>query len=661
MLRTSLIQALLGRASRTSEMTADESAAGNHRIGASPPPPTHRHWKGNGSGPVRHGRFAATRLIRLVTIVIGLCLPVLASAQASLDWVQPTRGVSIALDAADNVYTVDYEQALGAEMTLTKRNASGQLLWTASYDQTSSTAWERASWVATDSANNAIVCGTLMSGYSNPVEAASIVMKFGPSGQLAWRRLYESSFDGSSVKKCLVDGSDNVYVLGMGSGPNGRVTKVKKFAPDGTALWSFFDPAGIGAALNFKFTPDGNLLITGKAIFGSYLGYAKVDLNGQLIWALPGVASLTAGDSAGDQFGNTYLVHGQYVVTNPGTVIKKLAPTGAQLWERVYSLSGFRIEVGSDHQAVVSGFPNSGSPGAAFIKVDTNGELLWANLDADGPLGLLAHAQMLLDTENNAYLAAGTMSEMAVSKVNSNGTSGWTQTISFGYAQAIALGRTDDSVYVVGGTTARLLQAAPSVPTQPTVLTYFALTPTSAYLGWSDNSSNETGFIVERCTGTAPFCDATPGAWVARTTTGANISTFNDTSLAPATAYSWRVSAFNSAGRSAYSNTLSLTTPGDPAPPAAPTGLTAQARRVKNKAEVRLAWVDNATTETGYVIERCSGSGCTSFARVASRPANSTGYTDAAVARGTTYRYRVMATATAGNSGYSNIATVTTP
>jgi len=55
----------------------------------------------------------------LVTIVIGLCLPVLASAQASLDWVQPTRGVSIALDAADNVYTVDYEQALGAEMTLT--------------------------------------------------------------------------------------------------------------------------------------------------------------------------------------------------------------------------------------------------------------------------------------------------------------------------------------------------------------------------------------------------------------------------------------------------------------------------------------------------------------------------------------------------------------
>jgi len=60
-------------------------------------------------------------------------------------------------------------------------------------------------------------------------------------------------------------------------------------------------------------------------------------------------------------------------------------------------------------------------------------------------------------------------------------------------------------------------------------------------------------------------------------------------------------------------------------------------------------------------VERCTRSGCTSFAPLASLPARSTAYTDAAVARATTYRYRVMATATAGNSGYSNIAVVTTP
>ena len=114
-----------------------------------------------------------------------------------------------------------------------------------------------------------------MSGYSNPVEAASIAMKFDPDGNLLWRRVYESSFDGSSVKKCLVDANNNVYVLGMGSGPAGRVTKVKKFDPDGTALWSYFDSAGIGAALNFKLAPDDQLLITGKSIYGSILGFPR--------------------------------------------------------------------------------------------------------------------------------------------------------------------------------------------------------------------------------------------------------------------------------------------------------------------------------------------------------------------------------------------------
>jgi hypothetical protein len=565
------------------------------------------------------------------------------------------------VDAVDNVYTVDYEQALGAEMTLTKRDAHGRLVWTARFDQQSSTAWERASWVAADSAGNAIVCGTLMSGYSNPVEAASIVMKFSPAGQMAWRRVYESGFDGSSVKKCLVDAGDNVYVLGMGSGPAGRVTKVKKFAPDGAPLWSFFDSAGIGAALNFKLTPDENILITGRSITGSYMGYAKIGLDGRSIWARPGVASLTAGDSAGDAFGNTYLVHGQYVAGNPGTVIKKLDPSGAQMWERIYGLAGFRVEVGSDHQPVVSGFPSAGSVGAAFIKVDANGALIWSNLDADGPLGLLAHAHMRLDADDNAYLAAGTMSEMAVCKVNRDGTSGWTRTIAFGYAQAIALANTDSGVYVVGGTTARLGQGASTIPTQPTVLTYFDLTSTSAYLGWSDNSSNESGFTLDRCTGTAVFCAANPGAWAVRATTGVNVSTFNDTGLAPATTYNWRVSAFNASGSSPYSNTLSLTTPAAPVAPAAPTGLTAQARRVRSRAEVRVAWVDNATTETGYVIERCSGSACTNFAALATLPANSVRYTDAAVSRNTTYRYRVMATGSAANSQYSNIANVTTP
>lgn len=398
------------------------------------------------------------RWVRSSIAVLGFVATPWAHAQVTVDWSQPSRGVTIALDAADNVYTLDYEQALGAEMILTKRGPDGTLLWQASHDQTDPTAWERASWVATDSAGNAIVVGTLMSGYSNPVEAASIVMKFDPSGAVLWRRVYESAFDGSFTRKCLVDASDHIYVLGMGSGPAGFVAKVKKLASDGTTVWNWYDGDGIGVSSNFKFTPDGAIVIAARSRFGSVNGYAKIDRDGTQLWSLPGVNSLTVGDAAGDGLGNSYLVHGEYV-TNGGTVLKKLDPVGNLLWEQTYALAGFRVEVGSDDQAVVGGFPNPNQGGAAFLKVDRDGRELWLNPDADGPLALLLHAHMLIDGADAVYLAAGTLFEMAVCKVNADGSAAWTQTTTGSYANAIALGRASNSVFVVGGATARLGQS----------------------------------------------------------------------------------------------------------------------------------------------------------------------------------------------------------
>lgn len=107
-----------------------------------------------------------------------LLVPVLAFAQASIEWTQPTRGNAIAVDAAHNVFTVDYDYNPAGDITLTKRNPNGSLAWNATFNQTDNTKWEKATWVATDSEGNAIVSGSLMSGYSNPVNAASILMKF---------------------------------------------------------------------------------------------------------------------------------------------------------------------------------------------------------------------------------------------------------------------------------------------------------------------------------------------------------------------------------------------------------------------------------------------------------------------------------------------------
>jgi len=89
--------------------------------------------------------------------------------------------------------------------------------------------------------------------------------------------------------------------------------------------------------------------------------------------------------------------------------------------------------------------------------------------------------------------------------------------------------------------------------------------------------------------------------------------------------------------------------------PAAPSGLTATAA---SSSRINLAWVDNATNETGYSVERSTNG--TTFTVVATLGANVTTYANTGLTASTTYSYRVRATNSVGNSAYSNTATATT-
>ena len=101
----------------------------------------------------------------------------------------------------------------------------------------------------------------------------------------------------------------------------------------------------------------------------------------------------------------------------------------------------------------------------------------------------------------------------------------------------------------------------------------------------------------------------------------------------------------------------SVTVTAPPAVPAAPTSLTATA---VSRSQINLTWVDNATNETGYYVERCKGSTCTNFVRIATLGANVTSFANTGLAKGSTYRYRVAAYNAGGMSAYSNIAAATT-
>ena len=429
--------------------------------------------------PPRPTRLPA-RLLPLLVLLLPACTPdaqsplatgvPLASVNAGIPpvtWYADTGGVGVASNALGEVYTARWDYNPGGDIYLMKRAPNGSQLWEVRYDNTDPTRHEVATWVETDPSGNIFVSGTIRSGYSSPVNANSLLMKFAPDGQLLWRRVYDLPFDGSSTRKLLVDAAGNAYVLGLGTSPAGQRTTVRKFAPDGATVWAWFDPVGVGAPLNFKWTADGGLVIAARGIFGIINGYARLDQNGVTTWTLAGFTSSTTGDAAGDAAGNSYLVNGS---TTTSSLLRKVGPTGATIWEQAVPLAGMRVEVGPDQAPIVSGYPTTGSFGAAFAKLSPTGALLWTNLDADGPgVALLAHAQLKLDAAGDAYLAAGTMSQMGVTKVRgSTGAAAWTALIPYGYAQAMAFGP-PPILYVVGGTTARIDDPqGPPPPPPPT-------------------------------------------------------------------------------------------------------------------------------------------------------------------------------------------------
>jgi FtsP/CotA-like multicopper oxidase with cupredoxin domain len=186
-------------------------------------------------------------------------------------------------------------------------------------------------------------------------------------------------------------------------------------------------------------------------------------------------------------------------------------------------------------------------------------------------------------------------------------------------------------------------------------------------LTWNDNSINETSFVVQKTD------DGTN--WVELGTVSSPLSQPNthgtrnyvDRTYRSGMGRGYRVVAENTIG---YGNGFpgmtaqSMSTPwiiGNP--PAAPTTLTAA---LQAGPRVQLTWRDNATNEGGFIIERSINGGA--FVQVGIAPARtntgSQSWADTAITAGatvTTYAYRVAAVNGAGQSGYSNTASVVVP
>lgn len=93
--------------------------------------------------------------------------------------------------------------------------------------------------------------------------------------------------------------------------------------------------------------------------------------------------------------------------------------------------------------------------------------------------------------------------------------------------------------------------AATAAPNAPGNLAAVAASTSAINLTWTDNSSDEAGFKVQRSTDGA--------TWTEIASLGANVASFSSAGLSAGTAYSYQVYAYNSIGNSPASNVATAT------------------------------------------------------------------------------------------------------
>ena len=188
------------------------------------------------------------------------------------------------------------------------------------------------------------------------------------------------------------------------------------------------------------------------------------------------------------------------------------------------------------------------------------------------------------------------------------------------------------------------------VPAAPSNLAASTVSATQNWITWQDNSSNETGFMVQRASSPS-------GPWTQIGTVGANVTSCSHTGLTASTTYYYRVCAFNATGNSAFSSVASATTAAAPdtTPPSVPSGIVVTAT---STSQVSVSW--------GVSTDNTGGSGLAGYQVFRSgtllATTTATSYSDNGLSAGTSYCYEIVAYDNAGNySTQSSDVCATTP
>jgi FtsP/CotA-like multicopper oxidase with cupredoxin domain len=187
-------------------------------------------------------------------------------------------------------------------------------------------------------------------------------------------------------------------------------------------------------------------------------------------------------------------------------------------------------------------------------------------------------------------------------------------------------------------------------------------------LSWTDNSLNETAFVIERATSLAGPYGSLAGIPSGASGPATGARTYTDAIGNTNQAFYYRVRATNVVGDtwdytdpalnegaafptktldSGYSNVASWVAT---TPPAAPSNVSATAALQGGNARITLTWTDNANNESGFTIQRATSAAFTTGLVTATVGANVQTFQTGNLPRNTSFYFRIWATNAVGAS-----------
>jgi len=568
-------------------------------------------------------------------------------------------------------------------LTLKLNRSDKSLLWSDLYDDPDSE-MDKATCVAVDSANNAVVSG-FASLFFPPAQKninSIYTISYPPAGPpTGWTAQYNGpgGIDDRAVAVAtatVTDSSNNSFVVGHGKNlANNDDIYVIKYQANGALGWSAtpFDGNGGNDYPNaVAVAPDGSVYVAGYSETAAGSGIYKFFVakyngtSGALIWA--DVYSPQAGgnnransmavDAAGDLYMTGYAtnVSGDrdlYTIKYSGT-----AATPQRLWERPVDGTahgddegvGVRVDpINGDIVVAGTTLTSTGDHDITLLRYNAAGATVWQRTvqrhDNDD------HATVLsMDSSGYIYIAGttsnGSTSDIIALLYDHEGVSlGITlfngAANSYDEASGITVNYLGEA-FIAGYTTNVAGNADYVVvkQTNPYILVPAPLLASSQpdysriSLSWGDNTSGSS-FLIERTIG--PITEGS--VWTAIHTASPGSTTFQDAGLNANTLYCYRISAFSGSLSSRKISTCVTTTLQPPVmnPPA-----------IVSPTAIDISW-SNVAGNTGYKIERQAGGG--TWSQVGGTlAADTTVYHDTVLAAGTVYGYRVSSVSSAGTS-----------